>query len=369
MARSPWPDPSRALLVVLLLVVAGALVFAASTSSVAFGSYNPSWEGTSDLREHAESVTDSRVILDIDGYTGVEPNGTVAFIIAPAEPYEAADAATLERFVTGGGTLVVADNFGPHGNAVLESVGASARFDGDILRDERHYDRNPRFPVANNVTTHPYTTDVEQLTLNHGTAVDPGTATPIVRTSAFAYRDENRTDELDGDDEMAAYPVVTVESIGAGTVVAVGDPSVFINTMLEAPDNTAFATALLSAHDRALLDYSHAGTHPPLAVALLTLRETPLLQFIVGVVFMLGAWAFLVRRGEVADEFERFVASRFHGAATYFGLADDAERNVRTDPEALATYLERQYPNWEEERISRIIAGTLRDTDPESSNE
>jgi len=83
-----------------------------------------------------------------------------------------------------------------HGNALLSDVGATARLDGALLRDERNYYRSPALPVAQPVEEHPYTSGATDLTLNYGTAVTPNDATTLVRTSEFAYLDTDRSGSL-----------------------------------------------------------------------------------------------------------------------------------------------------------------------------
>lgn len=367
-AEGPWPDPARVLLVVFAIAVVGSLLFAASTSTAAFGSYNPNWEGTSDLREMSGDRGESPVVLETTAYGDVDPNETVAFVLSPSEPYTGQDVARLREFVTAGGTLVVASDFGSAGNELLADIGATARFDGDVLRDERHYATNPRFPEATNVSAHPYTMGVEQLTLNHGTAVEPGAADVLVRTSEFAYLDRNGNDELDDDEELAAYPVVTVESVGDGTVVAIGDPSLFINSMLEAQDNEAFTRSILTNHEQVLLDYSHAGSQPPLAVALVVLRETPILQALLGGVGLAAVGLGVHWRRWVVARLTAVIA-RSSRVASYFGLVDREEPEHSAEPAALARYLQEQHPDWDEDRVNRIIAGTLRESESGHDNE
>lgn len=281
---SQWASTPRIVLVALLIAVVAALLFAFLTAGGAFDAFNPTWEGTSDLRGDTGD-TESQVLLSAEGYERLEANRTVVFMIAPTKKPTAADATRIRQFVSDGGTLVVADDFGPHGNAVLADVGAEARIDGALLRDELEYAAGPTLPIAGNVTTHRYTTDVEQLTLNHGSAVRPGGADVLVRSSPVAYLDRTATGNLTAGDEVGAHPVVTSEAVDNGTVLTVSDPSIFINTMLQEPDNRVFATAILDGHDSAAFDYAHRESRSSLAVALVLLRQTPLVQ---GVVIFLG---------------------------------------------------------------------------------
>src|SRR5699024_7825163 len=66
-------------LVALTVVTVVGLVLAASTSSVAFGSYNDAWDGASELREQAQAAgADSEIVRDTDRYANASAKGTVA---------------------------------------------------------------------------------------------------------------------------------------------------------------------------------------------------------------------------------------------------------------------------------------------------
>lgn len=271
-------------------MVALALLVAATTSTAAFGAYNPAWDGTSDLREEILTDPNGTVAVDSTAYNTTDPANTTALVLAPTEPYDTDDVDRVTRFLAAGGTLVVADDYGTHGNELLAAVGATARFDGNQLRDEQHYYRAPTLPRAINVSATPYTDDVEQLTLNGATAIEPGSATVVVATAPVAYLDRNQTGGLTAADELGRYPVVTTESVGDGTVIAVSDPSVFINAMAAEPDNQAFITALLETRPNVLLDYSQAGPQPVLAVTRLYLQTTPLAQLVSGILAAGVVW-------------------------------------------------------------------------------
>lgn len=343
----------RAVLAALTVAVVLAVVVAASTTSAAFGVYNAAWDGAAGLDDVAgEAGVDARVVLDADAYP-TDPataNGTVAVVLAPESAYAPAEVDRLDRFVAAGGTLVVAEDFGAGGNDLLAALGTATRFDGRLVRDEREPYRSPAMPLATGVADAPLTRGVDRLTLNHGTVLrvpngsatggrtDAGTGNAsddatapvrvLVRTSPYAYLDGDRDGELDDDESLAARPVVAVERVGDGRVVAVSDPSLFINAMLERPGNRQFVrnlaadapvtdngtgtgtgtgsgaatgatsdegpardgvvtasptpTPTSTAGERVLLDYSHAGGQPPLAVALLVVRDAPLLQALLG---------------------------------------------------------------------------------------
>ncbi|SFR86988.1 protein of unknown function [Halomicrobium zhouii] len=367
------PDYPRLALAGFALTVVLALTVAGSTSGAAFGTYNPSWDGTAEFRSLAEGTgTDQEIARNASVYRTSQPNGTLAVVLSPAEAYDERESAAVRAFVRDGGTLLVAEDFGPNGNRLLRDVGARARFDGDRLRDERNYENSPALPTASAVGTHPYTRDVDSLGLNHATAVagnvtangtagaaangtaNETNATVLVESSSYAYLDSNGNDQLDDDETLASSPVVTVESVGEGRVVAVSDPSLFINTMLERADNRAFARNLYETHDRVVLDVSHAGSVPPLQAAVLTLRESPLLQAAVG-----GAALALVA-GSTA-----LVGA---GTALRRRLGGDSPAIGRLGREEVVAGVRERHPDWDEARIGRVTQAIM-DRPPEGTND
>ena len=288
-AQLDWP---QVVLFALALVLVLSLIVAASTSSSAFGSYNSAWDGATDLRGIAtESGADARVVTNVSAYPTTDANGTVAVVLAPQEPYTDAETARLRTFVENGGTLVVAEDFGEPGGALLTGLGTSMRVTGAPLRDERYYYRGPALPVARNTSTELEEAGVGSVTLNYPSTLRAGEGDVLVRSSGYAYVDQNRNEELDDNESLAARPIVAQESIGAGQVIAVSDPSLFLNAMLERPGNTAFVEWLFADSEMVLLDYSHAGGQPPLIALLVEIRASPLVQVTLGLVGLAGVLA------------------------------------------------------------------------------
>lgn len=340
-----WPN-------VLLLGLLGAVVItggvAGASSTTVFGPYNPSWDGASDLRSEldTQSGLDTEFVSESSRYESLNATNTVAFIIAPDDQYDDASAARVREFVAAGGRLVVMENFGTAGNDLLAQIGAEARLNGLLLRDEQNYFEAPTLPIATGITNHSLTRGVEQLTLNFATVVAPGNATTLVRTSEFAYLATAADDELDDEDELAAYPVVTVEPLGTGQVVVAGDPSLTINAMLDQPDNSAFVAALTADADRVVFDLTHSDGLPPLTQVLLVLRGSPLLQALGGGV-LIGATA-LLSRHRLRTQL-RALRQRLPGQTS------SPPATAGLSPEQQAAYLRRQHPDWDEQRIQRVI--------------
>ena len=206
------------------------------------------------------------------------------------------------------------------------------------------------------------TGSAEQVTLNYATAIEPGEATVLVRTSEYGYLGE-ADDELDDDDELAAYPVATVEAVGDGQVVAVGDPSVPINAMIDQPDNAAFVAGLYAEQTTVAFDLSHVDAVPPLTAAVLTLQASPVGQALLGLLVIGGSALLVDTRGASIRRRLRSRAKRRLEGATEDGAAPRLSREER-----LAVLRDR-HPDWDEDRLERVIGGFNRTDQRERTNE
>lgn len=347
MTRTSYPT---AVLLVVLVAVNLTLVSSALAASADLGPFNQGWRGGTDLQSRAEaSGADARPVLTTTPYEGESSAETTAFVLQPSDPYEGQDLDRLREFLRGGGRLVVASD-DPQTNALLEHLGASARLNGTTLRDElRHYNA-PALPVAGNVSTHPLVADVRELTLNRGTAVEPNGARVLASTADLAYLDVDGDGELDEGDPLGSWPVVTVEPVGEGTLVVVGDQSIFTNAMLRREGNGQFLVNLVAGANRVLVDYSHRDPLPPLAYALVTLRNSSLHQFVVGASALLAVLAWSRRSGE-DDETDRLVP------------------RVGLDESELQAFVRERHPEWEESTYDRVTKAIIARRTEDETNE
>ena len=348
-------------LVVLLACLLGGLAWGFATSGVAYGPYNYDWDGGSELRSTLTATdTETTIALSLSDYEGAPPDETAAIVLDPGDRYDGAERAQLSSFVSQGGTLVVASAANGSTELVAD-LGSTIRIDGTPVRDEQHNLRDPAFPRANDVASHETVRNVSALTLNHGTVLEPGSATAIVNTSTLAYLDHNHNEELDADEELASRPVVAIEQLGDGAVIVVSDASVFTNAMLDEGGNSQFVRNLGEDHDYVLLDYSQQGSLPPLTYAFLLVRGSVPIQ--VGLSLLGIATIALWGRTGIRGRFERLWSS---------ARGDDGEDSVAgqfVDAETLSTYLARRHPEWDDERIARVTEGILRTRRQGESNE
>lgn len=359
-----WPV---VVLVALCCTVVLAVGVAGATSTTSFGPFNPAWDGASDFRGQVDATSgvEGELVTETTRYRQEEPSETVAFVVAPDEQYQGADVARVRQFVENGGTLVVMENFGTAGAELLDDVGAEAQPDGGLLKDDLEYYQTPAMPIATGVENHTLTTGVDQLTLNYATAVRPGNATVLVRTGEFAYLVANDSQDVNDAGELAAYPVATVEPVGNGSVVVVGDPSITINAMLDQPDNAAFLDRLVTQGETVLFDVSHDEQLPALTQFVLLVRGSSVAQALVGLTGLAGIA--LLSWQPVGPPLRRLGTRLSIGSRWPFASGRQPERPVLSDEER-AAYLRQRNPDWDEERIQRMITALNR-SGPERDNQ
>jgi len=336
----------RALLVGLIVALAIGFFLGAGTSSASLGAYNPAWDGTSSVRTTAEAMSiDATIAQNTSAYGTVLANKSIAFVLSPDQRYSELAAGDVSTFVRSGGTLLVAADYGEHGNDLLAAVGVDARLNGTPLRDEQKAGPSPAFPRATATANHTYTDGVDTVVLNHGTSIEVGTATPLVSTSEFSYLDTSRNQALDESEVLQRRPVVTIEPLGEGHVIVVSDPSIFLNAMLDRGDNEAFLRELLGAHQRVILDVSHTNAVPPLIATQLAIQESGLLLFVGGTLSILA----VVFGGELS------------GKSTW--LSRQRQQTVQPpSPSAdeIAAAIRDRHPDWDDERVERVTDSLIR---------
>jgi hypothetical protein len=183
------------------------------------------WEGCARLVEIArEQVGAGRVVVtdELDyGHLGAADG---VLLLHPEGAY---DVDELSTFMKQGGRLAIVDDFGD-GDRLLERFritrAAAPTNPLHMLRG------NPQLPIAEPSSLHPIVADVAQVVLNHPTTVRHPDLSTLLRIP------------LQGGD--AGPDVALAGQVGEGRLVAIGDPSMFINSMVRYPGNRAVARNL-----------------------------------------------------------------------------------------------------------------------------
>lgn len=210
-------------LAVLILLL---MQHVSTARAAAFDTAGTDWEGCSRLVEIArQELGASRVLItDEVDYERLGPSDGL-LLMHPEGGY---DLDELTAFMKLGGRVAVVDDFGD-GERLLD------RF--RIVRGPAPSDPlqmlhgNPQLPIATPSSGHPIVADVAQVVLNHPSTVKHGDLSTLLRIP-----------RVGGD---LGPDVALAGQVGDGRLVAVGDPSIFINSMMRFPGNRALAKNLV----------------------------------------------------------------------------------------------------------------------------
>ncbi len=152
------------------------------------------------------------------GELGAEDLLVILYPLARVEP------AKLESFVSAGGHVILGDDFGDASDAF---AGLGLLREGDSEpRAARYYADRPYAPIAVPKSDHPLADQVTEVITNHPAAL----------------RHVRGATEVIGFEDGA---LVVAGERGTGRFVAVSDPSIFINGMMEHRGNLQLATNML----------------------------------------------------------------------------------------------------------------------------
>ena len=203
------------------------LLFARSSNAAPFDPESTDWEGCSRLVDVArEELGSSRVhVVDEIDYESLGPADGVILL----HPEGAYDLDELATFMKLGGRLAVVDDFGD-GNRIFDRFRIER---GPAPSDPlQMLHGNPLLPIAVPASEHPIVADVGQVVLNHPATVHHADLSPLLRIP------------LSGGD--TGPEVAIAGQVGDGRLVAMGDPSMFINSMLRYPGNRTLARNLFA---------------------------------------------------------------------------------------------------------------------------
>ena len=182
---------------------------------------NQRWNGLSQLLAIArQSGTDVRAPARMN--LGALRSEDGLLVVYPVQALPGAD---LSAFMSDGGRLCIADDYGT-GGALLATF-AIQRGTPHAAPPERRLRGNPNVLIARPELVHPLSQGVSALVTNHPQVLHHAALQAI-------FDLDNGRDAL-----------VLTGAVGQGRLVALGDPSVLINNMLDFRGNRRFATNLI----------------------------------------------------------------------------------------------------------------------------
>lgn len=215
----------RSLFVLALVTMLGGSAAAQPTELADYDPRSTAWNGMATFVGLAEGMgyeVEAVSTLQWDQLTAND----ILFLVYPLQRVEPG---RLDAFVQAGGNVVLADDFG-------ESKEAMARL--GLLRAEVATPRAAKFqdgrvwaPIATEKSDHPIARGVDEVVTNHPAALKQVEGA----TTVIGFEDS---------------AVVVAGQRGTGRFVAVSDPSIFINRMLQYPGNVTLAANILGWLDR-----------------------------------------------------------------------------------------------------------------------
>ncbi len=217
-----------------------------------FRTDNPFWNGTEDISSNY-SATPLESLSDLPPL----PQGSTLILI-PYLEFTPAELGELNSFVTKGGNLVLADDYG-YGNQILEHLGLKARFSGQILLDPLSNYKNKWFPRISHLVSGSVTNNIESLILNHATClIDVETSDVLALSSVFSFLDLDGKQAWGEDEPTGPLPVISQHNLGSGKIILISDPSIFINSMETIESNyTLIQNIAAITTSELLIDQSH----------------------------------------------------------------------------------------------------------------
>ena len=212
--------PTRALLLLLATAAPGSALAQAPAGE--YDTSNTAWNGLSTLDALARGMGFAVRAQDTLSWDEIEPSD-VLFVLYPTAKIEPSH---LTRFLRNGGRVLLADDFGRAEEALrdLEIL----RGPGGAAAAESFWDDQTFAPIAKALDPeHPLAAGVDSITTN----------VPAI------WRDLREGSRVFGFDDGSV--VVAAVEMGDGRLVALSDPSVLINRMLEFEGNLGFAINLL----------------------------------------------------------------------------------------------------------------------------
>ncbi len=210
---------------------------------------NPYWNGLGDLT--AAGAVPIETLSELPSSPGS------SLLLIPYLSLSSSDLARIKTFVSQGGTLILADDYG-YGNQVLESLGIRSRFSGQVLLDPLANYKNQSLPKISRLKSNAITADSRTLVFNHATGLQNVDSADVLATSsAFSFIDTNGNGKWDEREPQGPIPVVSKHNLGNGAVVLISDPSVFINSMDKLGSNAVFISNVARSPGTLFVDQSH----------------------------------------------------------------------------------------------------------------
>ncbi len=196
---------------------------------------NSFWNGLSEVY----SIYHPARLETLEALSGVfsDPSNSTLLMLGPSKPYTITDVQQVSGYLASGGTVFLADDFGT-ANTLLEGLGLHVRFSGELLEDPLFKDRNELMPLSYTFNQFLQDRGVRLMVMNYPTVLSGIEDARVYSwSSSFSYVSDKPASPSAASGS-GPFPLIAEVEVGAGHLVLVSDPSMFINGMLTSGDNS-----------------------------------------------------------------------------------------------------------------------------------
>ncbi len=350
---------------VFLFLVAGFFIFLAMANPVLinhtdFSIYNTGWNGCSSLAHRTYSTGSLQPTLSYNQTTftlkqesfitvDLQPANDSLFIIGPRTSFTAEETQYVDSFVSQGGTLFVADDFGT-ANLLLSELNTSSRFTTDLLLD-LSFEKNASFVALFTIHnhSHPLLRNITGLLLNYPSCLQPDPqAEVLISSSALSWLDTQPNGKQDTAEKQGPFPVLTEEPYGNGTIVLFSGPSLLINSMDSYLSNQLFRSHLLDylLQDKAevVIDENHRERMIPFQLGYQFTTNIP--SFLKISILLLAVILFLLLFTPIPQRMNQKLLNWFQ---------PQTAESINLSSSALLEELIRKHPQWNQYKLRNLI--------------
>jgi len=240
--------------IILSAFIISILLIIYIAPQIDFSVANPMWNGYSD----AENILNATVLNSPLTVLTQYPEDNSCLILIPYKPYNISELNTIKTFIHDGGTVILLNDYG-YGNMILDFINAPVRFDEDgILIDPLFNYKNGRLPKIMDFNRDISTRNITSVILNHASIIDvlDSRAVILAESGSFSYFDRNFNYKYDKGEPKGPFPVFVKFRYGDGTVYALSDPSILLNSMVKLGDNIRLIENIIG-NKNVLIDQYH----------------------------------------------------------------------------------------------------------------
>ncbi|MEM4444581.1 MAG: DUF4350 domain-containing protein [Thermofilum sp.] len=228
-----------------------------------FHPLNPQWNGMEQVVKDFEAFS-----VRITDVYALDPFNHVLLIVGPSKPFTPEDARAVEAFLTKGGSVIIADDYGT-ANQLLELLGAPVRILPGIVMDPLFNLGSPHLPLA--------WWGPRRVALNYAAALNTSACFDcriLAESSLFSYLDLNVNGRHDDGEPEGPLPIAISLRYGAGELIVVSDSSLFINSMINRESNRVVLEELLKgAQPAVIVDFWRETTLTTIKDGLMTVHR------------------------------------------------------------------------------------------------